>query len=169
MAKAGKKHTPRRSPGNRRKASAVPDLSAVSLAVAPPVIGAPALGQVHSFDAEPVHAGVTRPGDTAPALGQVHSFDAEPVHAGVTRPGDTEAEAAARRFLYYRILRNPTAEGGDNDKTSLTLEMVRRFTIPKRRAVAIYEDCVAHTSAAAYKKRGPRGPTAGPRRRPLVR
>ena len=53
MAKAGKKHTPRRSPGNRRKASAVPDLSAVSLAVAPPVIGGRLSGRsIHSMPSQ---------------------------------------------------------------------------------------------------------------------
>jgi hypothetical protein len=146
MAKANDKHTPKpNARGSRHARKSRTVLSPHSLGAKSLTVGAPAIG--------------------APALGQAHDLVAEPVIAGLMHPGDTEAEGAARRFLYYRMLRNPTARGEGNDKTSLTLEMGDRFEIRGRRAVAIYEDCVAQTGAVAYKKRGPRGPTAGPRRR----
>jgi hypothetical protein len=67
----------------------------------------------------------------------VDSLDAEPLIAGLTHPGDTEAEAAARRFLYYRMLRNPTAKGENKD--SLTDECEKQFGISGRKAVEIFD------------------------------
>jgi hypothetical protein len=145
MAKANDKHTPKpNARGSRLARKSRTVLSPHPLGAKSLTVGAPAIG--------------------APALGQAHNLVAEPVIVGLMHPGDTEAEAAARRFLYYRMLTNPTGRG--ENKTSLKLECKARFRIPGRKAIEIIDDCIAATDAVAYRKRGPRGPTARPRRRP---
>jgi hypothetical protein len=139
MAKANDKHTPKPNARGSRHARKSRTVLSPSLTVGAPVIG-------------------------VPALGQAHDLVAEPLIAGLMHPGDTEAEAAARRFLYDRMLRNPTGRG--ENKTSLELECKTRFSIPARKAIEIINNCIAATGAVAYRKRGPRGPTARPRRRP---
>jgi hypothetical protein len=81
---------------------------------------------------------------------------AVPLEVGFYMPGDTHAEHRTRRFLCRLMQKYPAGLPGRSKKDFRRI-CLRRFKIPDRKFLQIWDWAIQKTGAIAYGMSGPRG------------